>query len=124
MIPVQSDGKWTVIVKIIADIISGAIGEYLPILCVAIVTISAILGIIFLGRPNFIATYPIVATTFSTTAVWVVIRVIGAIFIWLTYLGIDADEESIGLIHMITSGDAGGFVLHDLLTVLVVIFLL
>ena len=124
MIPVQSDGKWTVIVKIIADIISGAIGDYLPILCVAIVTISAILGIIFLGRPNFIATYPIVANTFSTTAIWVIIRVIGAIFIWLTYLGIDADEGNSGLLHMITSGDAGGFVLNDLLTVLVVIFLL
>ena len=124
MIPVQDDGKWTVIVKIIADIISQAIGDFLPILCVAIVTISALLGIIFLSKPNFIATYPIVANTFSTTAIWVTIRVIGAIFIWLTYLGIDADDDSNSIIHMITCADAGGFVLHDLLTVLVVIFLL
>ncbi|MBR1396632.1 MAG: YjiH family protein [Selenomonadaceae bacterium] len=124
MIPVQYDGNWTVIVKIIADMISKSIGDFLPILCVAIVTISALLGIIFLRKPTFITSYPVVANTFSTTAIWVVIRVIGTIFIWLTYLGIDADENSSGLIHMITVSDAGGFVLHDLLSVLVIIFLL
>ena len=56
MIPVQDDGKWTVIVKIIADIISNAIGDFLPILCLIIVTTSALLGIVFLHKPNFIAT--------------------------------------------------------------------
>lgn len=124
MIPVQDDGKWTVVVKIIADIISNAIGGFLPILCLAIVTISALLGIVFLHKPNFIATYPIVANTFSTTAVWVVIRIIGAVFIWLTYLGIDAEDGKEGVLHMITCADGGGFVLNDLLSVLVVIFLL
>ena len=122
MIPVQYDGSWTIVVKIIADMISNTIGELLPGLCVAIVTISAILGIIFLGKPNFIATYPIVANTFSTTAIWVVIRIFGAIFIWLTFLGVDKDGD--GVISLITSSDNGGFVLNDLLSVLVVIFLL
>lgn len=124
MIPVQYDGSWTIVVKIIADMISNAIGDLLPLLCVGIVTISAILGIIFLGKPNFIATYPIVANTFSTTAVWVVIRILGAIFIWLTYLGVESGEGGAGVISLITSDDNGGFVLNDLLSVLVVIFLL
>ncbi len=123
MIPVQYDGSWTIVVKIIADMISDAIGEMLPALCVGIVTISAILGVIFLSKPNFIATYPIVANTFSTTAIWVAIRILGAIFIWLTYLGVDADNPD-STIGLITSGDNGGFVLNDLLSVLVVIFLL
>ena len=123
MIPVQYDGSWTIVVKIIADMISNAIGDLLPALCVGIVTLSAILGIIFLGKPNFIATYPIVANTFSTTAIWVVIRIVGAVFIWLTYLGIGADNPD-STIGLITSGDNGGFVLNDLLSVLVVIFLL
>ena len=122
MIPVQYDGSWTIVVKIIADIISNSIGEALPVLCVGIVTLSAILGVIFLGKPNFIATYPIVANTFSTTAIWVAIRILGAIFIWLTYLGVDKDSDSV--IGLITSGDNGGFVLNDLLSVLVVIFFL
>ena len=124
MIPIQYDDKWTIVVKIIADLISNAIGDYLPLLCLCIVTLSAVLGVIFLGKPNFIATYPIVANTFSTTAVWVLIRIIGAVFLWLTYLEIGKDDESGGVISMITSADNGGFVLNDLLTVLVVIFLL
>ena len=123
MIPVQYDGSWTIVVKIIADMISDAIGEMLPGLCVGIVTLSAVLGIVFLSKPNFIATYPIVANTFSTTAIWVAIRIVGAIFIWLTYLGVDADNPD-STIGLITSGDNGGFVLHDLLSVLVVIFFL
>ena len=124
MIPVQYDGKWTVIVKIIADMISGAIGDFLPLLCLVIVTLSSVLGIAFLSKPNLITNYPMVKTTFSTTAIWVAIRVLGTIFIWLTYFGIEADNEDGGLIHMITSADNGGFVLNDLLSVLVVIFFL
>ncbi len=123
MIPVQYDGSWTIVVKIVADMISNSIGDMLPALCVGIVTLSAILGVVFLSKPNFIATYPIVANTFSTTAIWVVIRIFGAIFIWLTFLGVDADNPD-STIGLITSGDNGGFVLHDLLSVLVVIFFL
>lgn len=122
MIPVQYDGSWTIVVKIIADMISNVIGDYLPALCVGIVTLSAVLGLVFLRKPNFIATYPIVANTFSTTAIWVVIRIFGAIFIWLTYLGVGEGSDS--MIGLITSGDNGGFVLKDLLSVLVVIFFL
>ena len=124
MIPVYYNDSWTIIVKIIADLISQGIGDFLPLLCVIIVTVSAILGIVFLKHPTFITSYPVVADTFSTTAIWVIIRVIGAVFIWITYLGIDADDDSEGIIHMITNAEAGGFVLHDLLTVLVIIFLL
>ena len=124
MIPVQYDGVWTVVVKILADIIGQAIGDYLQILCVFIVTVSAVLGIASLRKPTFITTYPIIHSTFATTAIWAVIRLIGAVFIWLTYLGFDAEDGSEGLLHMITCKDAGGFVLGDLLSVLVIIFLL
>ena len=124
MVPVKYDDKWTVVVKIIADMISEGIGDFLPLLCVIIVTLSSVLGIAFLSKPNLITNYPMVKTTFSTTAIWVAIRILGTIFIWLTFLEIDAGENDEGIIHMITSGDNGGFVLHDLLSVLVVIFFL
>ncbi len=124
MIPVQYDGTWTIVVKIIADLIGQALGDFLPLLCVLIVTLSALLGLASLRHPSFITTYPIMESTFSTTTVWVTIRIIGALFIWLTYLGIDADDGSSGLIHMITGKDTGGFVLNDLLSILVIIFLL
>ena len=123
MIPMQVEGSWTIVVKVLADIIGNALGDFLPILCVAIVTVSAVLGVISLGKPSFITSYPIMDNTFSATPVWAVIRVVGAVFIWLTFLGIGADDENSPL-YMITSSSAGGFVLGDLLTVLVIIFLL
>lgn len=122
MIPVKYDGSWTICVKILADFIGGAIGGVLPLLCVIIVTISAVLSTAALAKPKFITEHPILNDTFSTSVIWVVIRDLGAIFIWLTYLGVDAGDEDTGFIHMITEGGAGGFVLGDLLTVLVIIF--
>lgn len=124
MVPIKYNDNWTIVVKILADMIGAALGDYLPLLCVAIVTLSAILGVLSLKRPSFITTYPIVDKTFSATPIWALIRVIGAVFIWLTYLKIDAGEEATGVIHMITMADAGGFVLTELLSVLVIIFLL
>ena len=122
MIPVKYDGSWTICVKILADFIGGAIGGVLPLLCVIIVTISAVLSTAALAKPKFITEHPILNDTFSTSVIWVVVRDLGAIFIWLTYLGVDAGDEDTGFIHMITEGGAGGFVLGDLLTVLVIIF--
>ena len=123
MIPIRVDGSWTITVKVIADVIGSALSGFLPLLCVIIVTVSAVLGVISLGKPSFITSYPLVDDTFSATPVWAIIRVIGAIFIWLVFLGAGADAED-GFLWMITNDSAGGFVLHELLTVLVIIFLL
>lgn len=122
MIPVKYAGDWTICVKILADKIGGLMGGFLPILCVAIITISAIMSAISLAKPKFITENSILSDTFSTSIIWVIVRVLGAVFVWLTYLGIDAGEKDTGIIHMITDGGAGGFVLSDLLTVLVIIF--
>lgn len=122
MIPIKYDGSWTICVKILADLIGSAVGGVLPGLCVAIVTISAVMSVISLGKPKFITEHPILKDTFGCTPIWVVIRVIGAVFIWLTFLGLDAGDDDTGFIHMVTEGGAGGFVLADLLTVLVIIF--
>lgn len=122
MIPVKYDGEWTIAVKILADMIGGLLEGVLPILCVLIITVSAVLSAIGLAKPDFITKSPILSDTFCVSWIWVVVRVLGAIFVWLTYLGIKAGDEDTGFIHMLTEGGAGGFVLGDLLTVLVIIF--
>lgn len=122
MIPLKYNGEWTILVKIMADAIGGALSGVLPILCVLIVTVSAVMSLIALAKPKFIVENDILKDTFSVTPVWVVVRVLGAAFIWLTYLGVDAGDDATGFLHMITEGGAGGFVLGDLLTVLVIIF--
>ena len=126
MIPIQVDGSWTIAIKVVADVIGAALADFLPLLCVIIVTLSAVLGVISLGKPSFITSYPIINDTFTATPVWAIIRVVGCVFIWITYLqlGLNADGEITGPLGYISTGDAGGFVLGDLLTVLVIIFFL
>lgn len=120
MIPVKYNGDWTVCVKIIADMIGGLLTNILPMLCIIIVTISAFLSLIALAKPKFIMDNNLLKDTFAVSIIWVIIRVTGAVFIWLTYLEVGVDGS--GIIHMITDGAAGGFVISDLLTVLVIIF--
>lgn len=108
MIPVKYDGNWTVTVKIIADLIGGALGSVLPILCVAIVTVSAIGSLIGLTKPKFMTERAILADTFCTSPVWALVRVVGAVFIWMTYLGMGT-EDGKDIVSMITDGGAGGF---------------
>lgn len=121
MVPIKSGGEWTILVKILADYISGLVGSFLPILCVIIVTISAIMSLIGLTKPKFITDNALLNDTFTVTPMWAIIRSLGAVFIWLTYLGIQAGDDGTGIMHMLTEGGAGGFVLNDLLTLLVVI---
>ena len=123
MIPVKNAaGEWTVVVKILADIISGVIGGFLPLLCVLILTVSAVMSLIALAKPKFIMNSDIMKECFACKPIWVVIRVLAVIFVWLTYLGVG--EDGVGLIGMITGGGQGGFVLYDLLTTLVIIFVI
>ena len=65
MIPIQVDGSWTITVKLIADIIGGALADFLPILCAIIVTVSAVLGVASLGKPSVITSYPIIDEPFT-----------------------------------------------------------
>lgn len=122
MIPIKYNGEWTIVVKIIADLIGTALASVLPILCVIIVTVSAILSVISLAKPKFMTDRPMLWDIFGTTPIWAVIRLIGAVFLWLTFMGVKAGDDDTGFVHMITEGGAGGFVLSDLLTVLVIIF--
>ena len=122
MIPVEVDGTWTVIVKVIADLIGSCMADFLPILCCIIVTISAVLGVAALFHPKFIDEHPLMYNTFSTTPAWVIIRVIGAVFAWIAFAGVlVGDGEPL---QIIGGEDTGTFVLGDLLTVLVIIFFL
>lgn len=126
MIPVKYDGDWTIAVKILADFIGKYTAAVLPGLCLVIISISALLSVAGLFRPKFITENALMKDTFQVSPVWVLVRVLGAVFIWMTAFGAAAgyegDNPVMKVAAMITDGGAGGFVLSDLLTVLVIIF--
>ncbi len=120
MVPILVNETWTILVKLLADVINGAVGTILPLLCTAILTVSALMALFtLLFKPRFILNSEILKECFSCTPVWVVVRVLGFIFIWLTYLGIGADGSSAA---GIISGARQGGVALDLIAGLVIIF--
>lgn len=122
MVPIKVEGSWTIAVKVLADRIGSLLGGFLPLLCVIIVTISAVMTLVGLIRPGIYMKRPLLESAFAASPVWTIVRVLGAVVIWIVYLGLGTGEGETGLLHMISDPDSGSFVLNDLMTVLVIIF--
>lgn len=117
MVPVKGPDGWTVPVKILADIIAGVIGSILPALCLIILTISAVMALAYFIKPSLFEGRPLLTATFAVTPMWAVIRIMGTIFCYITFL---ADPE--GPLEIIAGEGQGTFILYDLLCTLVIIF--
>ena len=118
MIPVKFQGTWTILVKILADFISGHLGTLLPLLCVAILTISAVMAAAALLGASFIRNRPLLKECFTCAPVWVIVRCVGCVFAWLTLLGAGSGNP---VLSAIAGPDQGGVAL-DLIVGLVIIF--
>ena len=118
MIPVKFQGTWTILVKILADFISGHLGTLLPLLCVAILTISAVMAAAALLGASFIRKRPLLKECFTCAPIWVLVRCVGCVFAWLTLLGAGSGNP---VLSAIAGPDQGGVAL-DLIVGLVIIF--
>ena len=122
MIPVKFDGEWTIIVKIFADFIAKTIGDYLPALCTIIITISFVMSVLASFNVKFIKENKLLDQTFSVTPVWLVLRILGFIVVWMVML---KDKLNLGpFFDMIVADESATFILNDLLTSLVIIFVI
>ena len=122
MIPVKFDGEWTIIVKIFADFIAKTIGDYLPALCTIIITISFVMSVLASFNVKFIKENKLLNQTFSVTPVWLVLRILGFIVVWMVVL---KDKLHLGpFFDMIVADESATFILNDLLTSLVIIFVI
>lgn len=122
MIPVKFDGEWTIIVKIFADFIAKTIGDYLPALCTIIITISFVMSVLASFNAKFIKENKLLDQTFSVTPVWLVLRILGFIVVWMVVL---KDKLNLGpFFDMIVADESATFILNDLLTSLVIIFVI
>lgn len=122
MIPVKFDGEWTIIVKIFADFIAKTIGDYLPALCTIIITISFVMSVMASFNVKFIKENKLLDQTFSVTPVWLVLRILGFIVVWMVVL---KNKLNLGpFFDMIVADESATFILNDLLTSLVIIFVI
>lgn len=122
MIPIKVNGNWTIMVKVISDWISGIIGDFLPTLCLFILTVSAVLCLVAFKKPKFIMERPLLREAFCCSPIWAGTRVLGCIFCWLTFFGA-GQKSGQGILAAITGADQGGLAL-DLIVGLVMVFLM
>jgi len=121
MVPVLISHTWTIAVKVLADVISGVVGSFLPLLCALLLTLSAAMALLaLLKKPRFITDNALLRECFVCSPLWTAVRVLGCVFAWLTYLGVGA-AGGMGLISLISGADQGGVAL-DLIAGLVIIF--
>ena len=127
MIPMKIGGSWTVLVKVMSDALKDAIGyNNVAMLCIAILTISAVMAIIALAKPKFIMDNELLKGCFACSPVWVVVRVIGCVCVWLTWLysfSPNAKEPTNAVIQAIVGADQGALA-YDLIIGLVFVFLM
>ncbi|MBE7005428.1 MAG: YjiH family protein [Ruminococcaceae bacterium] len=126
---IEETGKrsMTVIVKVIADWLKNDLIGYnnVAIVCLFILTVSAVLALVAQAKPKFIEDNKLLKDCFGCAPIWAIIRVIGCICVWLTYLfGEDfvAMASNSTLIGMIAGADEGELA-YDLIIGLVFVFL-
>jgi len=129
MIPMKigEGGSWTVVVKVISDALKNAVGyDNVAMLCIGILTVSAVLALVSLAKPKFIMDNELLRGCFAVSLPWVIVRLIGCVCVWLTWIysfSPNAKEPTSAVIQAIVGGDQGGLA-YDLIIGLVFVFLM
>lgn len=111
IIPLPYKGNFSIGVGMMASETKNAIGTHLPLLMTAVIVISAIITIIAnTTKAKIFTESEFLKTTFICKPLWVLFRVVGAIFVVLTYTKKGSE--------IIYSGATGGTVLFDLMPTL------
>lgn len=116
LIPVHWDGQWTIVIGIFAESLKKALQvNMLRTIALTIVVSSAVLSIFMaVFKPKFLQKYPFFQALFMPSKFWLLLRVIGAIFIVMIYFQIGPE--------WIISKNTGGTILNDLNPVLIPFF--
>lgn len=116
MTPIMYQGAITIPIAIIAKALQNCLSDSLTTIVMAIVLCTALLTLITkLFNPKLIKKNAFFSELFNVSPLWLIIRLLGAIFIFLTFFNIGPE-----FIH---SANTGALVLNDLLPVLFCVFL-
>ena len=114
--PVFYEGQLSIPIAILAGIVQSKLGEFLPVIVVNIVIITAVITTLTkVVRPRFICRNKFLNGLFNVPYLWCLVRIVGAIFIVLSYF-------QCGPVA-VWSQATGGMVLNKLLPVLFSVFI-
>ena len=111
IIPLPYKGDFSICVGMMASEAKAAVGQYLPCFMMIVIVISGVITLIAnIAKPKAIVENEFLSSTFICKPLWVVFRVLGAIFAPLTYFQVGTE--------VIYSGATGGTMLNDLMPTL------
>jgi nucleoside recognition membrane protein YjiH len=117
MLPISFDDAITIPIAVLAKSLQGLLTGKLTLIVTCIIVFMAIATVLAkLIKPQFISQSPFLTTLLLIPTLWVLMRILGAVFAVMTYLQLGPE-----LIH---SSATGALVLNDLLPVLFSVFLL
>lgn len=107
LVPIYWGDQWTIGIGVLAVILKGFIGDYLSGIAMTVVVFSAVMTVLFsVIKPAGLSLPPKIQAIFQVSWIWVLLRVLGALFIVMIYFGVGPEW---------ISGDVtGGVILNDL----------
>lgn len=116
MTPVSYQDALTIPVAVIAKGLQSLLADSLSLIVTIIVVLTALASTVTkLCKPRVVIEHKFLNSLFNVSTMWFVVRLLGALFIVMTYMGIGHEA--------INSGGTGALVLNDLLPVLFCVFL-
>ncbi|QSX35417.1 YjiH family protein [Shewanella avicenniae] len=115
MTPISYQDAVTIPVAILAKALQAAIGDAIGTVLTVIVLAMALMSLaVVLLKPKFVRTNGFLNNLLNVNPFWLLVRLLGAVFIAMTYFGFGPDA--------VTSAATGGLVFGDLLPVLFCVF--
>lgn len=116
MIPISHNGEITIPIAVFSSLIQNILGDYLQLIITVLIPAVAVVTVLAKAlKPSFVINTPLLKSLFDIKPIWVIGRVLGAIFVILSYLGVGPE--------IISSDLTGDFILTSLLPTLLVVFL-
>ncbi|MCM2679514.1 YjiH family protein [Echinimonas agarilytica] len=117
MVPVPVEDGLTIPIAILAEHIKALLGDSMSSVITSVVVIATLASVFTkLVAPNWVTRDPFLNALLNVSPVWFVVRLLGAAFILMTYFQIGPVE--------IYGDDTGALVLHELMPVLLAVFML
>ncbi|WP_065188044.1 YjiH family protein [Shewanella woodyi] len=116
MTPISYQDAITIPIAIVSKGLQALLGTWLTAIVTGVVCFTAIATVVTkLLKPTFVTQNGFLNSLLNVTPMWLIIRVLGAVFILLTFAQVGPEA--------IRSGDTGALVLNDLLPVLFCVFI-
>jgi nucleoside recognition membrane protein YjiH len=117
MLPISYDGAITIPIAVLAKMLQAALADKLTLVVTIIIVFMAFATVLAsLIKPKFVTQSSFFTNLLLIPGLWVLMRILGAVFVVMTYLQIGPE--------IIYSSATGALVLNDLLPVLFSVFLL